>query len=138
MAALIPKQLKNIDDIFLLNGQLNIVDMDVEKLTPFENQPFKMYGGERMDDMVESIKQNGVLTPIIIRPKANSTLYEILAGRHRWFASKLAGRDTVPAILLENISDDEAMVYVVETNLMQRSFSEMSHSEKVKCRTLKK
>jgi ParB family chromosome partitioning protein len=90
--------------------------------------------------MVESIKANGVLVPILTRKKAaeveaeetdtENELFETLAGHNRINAAKIAGLETIPAIVLENISDDEAMVYVVETNLMQRSFSDMTHTEK--------
>ena len=55
---------------------------------------------------------------------------EILAGHNRVNAAKLAGLSEVPAIILENISDEEAWIYIIETNLMQRSFADMSHSEK--------
>ena len=87
-----------------------------------------MYEGERLDDMVESVRTNGVLVPIIVR-KSGKTL-EILAGHNRVNAAKSAGLDEIPAIILENISDEDALVYVVETNLIQRSFADMAHSEK--------
>ena len=87
-----------------------------------------MYEGERLDDMVASIKANGVLVPIIVRRIGE--VLEILAGHNRVNAAKLAGLDEVPAIIFEDISDDDAMVYVIETNLIQRSFSDMTHTEK--------
>jgi ParB family chromosome partitioning protein len=78
--------------------------------------------------MVASIKANGVLVPIIVR-RFEAKL-EILAGHNRVNAARLAGLDEIPTIIFENVSDADAMVYVVETNLIQRSFSDMTHSEK--------
>jgi ParB family chromosome partitioning protein len=70
--------------------------------------------------MMESIRANGVLVPIL----------EILAGHNRINAVRIAGLSVVPAIVLENVPDDEALIYVIATNLTQRSFSDMAHSEK--------
>ena len=139
-------RLKNLDDLFNLNDGVNplessipiietqshskraVISVAIDKLTPFNGHPFRLYEGERLDDMVASVKANGVLVPIIVR-KINETL-EILAGHNRVNAAKLAGLDEIPAIVFENISDDDAMIYVIETNLLQRSFSDMSHTEK--------
>jgi len=139
-------RLKNLDDLFNLNDGVNPLEMSVpiietqahskravisvaiDKPTPFNGHPFRLYEGERLDDMVASVKANGVLVPIIVR-KINETL-EILAGHNRVNAAKLAGLDEIPAIVFENISDEDAMIYVIETNLLQRSFSDMSHTEK--------
>jgi ParB family chromosome partitioning protein len=129
----IKPKLKNIDDLFDGMGaqtpHKNAVNsILIANLVPFAGHPFRLYEGERLDDMVASIKTNGVLVPIIVRKKGE--LFEILAGHNRVSAAKLAGLSGIPAIILENITDDEAMVYVVETNLIQRSFAELSHSEK--------
>ena len=100
----------------------------IELLTSFKNHPFRLYEGERLDDMVESIKKNGVFIPIIVR-RINGTL-EILSGHNRVEASRIAGLTEIPTIILENVTDDDALAIVIETNLLQRSFSDMSHSEK--------
>ena len=139
-------RLKNLDDLFELNGGVNPIEQSVQSLetqpisthtvtsiaihslTPFKGHPFRLYEGERLDDMVASIEANGVLVPIIVR-KVDSIL-EILAGHNRVNAAKLAGHQEVPAIILENVSDADAMVCVVETNLIQRAFTDMTHSEK--------
>ncbi|MCL2775326.1 MAG: ParB N-terminal domain-containing protein [Oscillospiraceae bacterium] len=139
-------RLKNLDDLFQLNDGVNpleqsvpiietqphnkraVTSIAIDKLTPFAGHPFRLYEGERLDDMVASIKANGVLVPIIVR-KVDTTL-EILAGHNRVNAAKLAGFDEVPAIVYENISDEDAMIYVIETNLLQRSFTDMTHTEK--------
>jgi len=139
-------RMKNLDDLFDLNGGVNpimtdvtvaerqptnekvITSLDIEKLTPFSKHPFKLYEGERLSDMVESIRSKGVLVPIIVRRLGE--ILEILSGHNRVEAAKLANLGKIPALILENVSDGDAMVYVVETNLMQRSFADMLHSEK--------
>ena len=102
--------------------------VSIEELTPFRGHLFRLYEGERLDDMVASIKANGVLVPIIIRRKGR--ILEILSGHNRVNAARIAEFSVIPAIILEGISDEDAMVYIVETNLIQRSFADMSHSEK--------
>ena len=99
-----------------------------EMLIPYHNHKFEMYSGERLDDMVESIKENGVLSPIIVQP-TNNGKYEILIGHNRWNASKIAGLPTVPAIIKEGLSPDEAEMYVIESNVMQRGFNNLKISE---------
>lgn len=139
-------RLKNLDDLFLLNGGENPLEqrndtvtarhpaqrqqstLAIADLVPFSEHPFRLYEGERLSDMVESIRQHGVLVPILAR-RINGG-FEILSGHNRVNAAKLAGLEKVPGIVMENVTDDEAWIYVVETNLMQRSFSEMRHSEK--------
>jgi len=100
----------------------------VEKIVPFHNHPFRLYEGERLDDMVESIKEHGILIPVIVQKVADK--YEMLAGHNRWNAAKIAGIKEVPAIIKENLTEREAYVYVIETNMLQRSFDELLPSEK--------
>lgn len=130
-------RLQNLDDMFGLNdsetqtqvpAKNTIASIEIKKLSPFKNHPFHLYEGERLEDMTVSIKANGVLVPIIVR-KVDEAL-EILAGHNRVNAAKLAGLNEVPTIILEDISDEDAVVYVVETNLLQRSFTDMTHTEK--------
>ena len=107
------------------NGQTMI---PTEKIVPFHNHPFRLYEGERLADMVESIKEHGVLNPVIVQKVADK--YEMLAGHNRWNAAKIAGVSEIPAIVKEGLSEEEAYVYVIETNLMQRSFTDLLPSEK--------
>ena len=107
------------------NGQTMI---PTEKIVPFHNHPFRLYEGERLDDMVESIKEHGVLNPVIVQKVADK--YEMLAGHNRWNAAKIAGISEIPAIVKDGLAEEEAYVYVIETNLMQRSFTDLLPSEK--------
>lgn len=100
----------------------------VDKIVPFHNHPFRLYEGERLEDMVESIREHGVLNPVIVQKTADG--YEMLAGHNRWNASKIIGIKEIPAIVKAGLTEEEAYVYVIETNLMQRSFTDLLPSEK--------
>ena len=105
-----------------------IVSLPVEDIHPFHDHPFRLYEGDRLEDMVQSIKDHGVLNPVIVRKAARG--YEMLAGHNRTNAAKLAGLTEVPAIVKTDLSDEDAYVYVIETNLLQRSFADLLPSEK--------
>jgi ParB family chromosome partitioning protein len=107
--------------------QTAVQQIPCEKLHPYHNHKFELYTGERLDDMVASIKENGVLSPVIVQPDGDG--YEILIGHNRWNACKIAGIDTIPAIIKQGLSEDEAEMYVIESNLIQRSFSDLKISE---------
>lgn len=106
----------------------SVESIAIDMLKPFNGHPFKLYEGERLDDMVESIKENGILSPVIVRKLKSD--YEILAGHNRVNAAKIAGLEQVPCIVKSGLSDEDAYVYVIETNMMQRSFNELLPSEK--------
>lgn len=97
-----------------------------KKIRTFLNHPFRLYDGERLDDLVESVKANGILIPTIVRKiekDENGYEYEMLAGHNRQNAAIIADLEVIPCIVKENITDEEAWIYVIETNVMQRSFA---------------
>ncbi|MGL4362448.1 MAG: ParB N-terminal domain-containing protein [Cellulosilyticaceae bacterium] len=120
------KSLMSLADIY--GNADNLSELEIQKLDSFSNHPFNLYDGERLQDMIRSIKELGVITPVIVRKKGER--FEILAGHNRTNAAHLAGLNKVPAIIKENISDEEAMWIVTETNLIQRAFADMLHSER--------
>lgn len=103
-------------------------DLKLESLVPFKNHPFKLYEGDRLNDMVESIKSHGVIVPIVVRKIEDH--YEILSGHNRVNAAKIAGLTDVPVVIKEGLTEEEAILIVTETNLMQRSFTDLEHSER--------
>ena len=113
------------DTPVVVNG---IVSIPVEEIHPFHDHPFRLYEGDRLEDMVQSIREHGVLNPVIVRKAARG--YEMLAGHNRTNAAKIAGLTEVPAIVKTDLSDEDAYVYVIETNLLKRSFAELLPSEK--------
>lgn len=126
------KKLLSLNDLFSFEEDelLEIVNIELENLIPYSNHPFKLYDGERLNNMVDSIKELGVITPIIVQP-GQDELYEILAGHNRHNAARIAGLKKIPAIIKEGLTEEEAMLIVTETNLIQRSFEDLSYSERV-------
>ena len=115
-------------DIGTMMSQENqIKNIPISSLVPYHDHKFQLYSGERLEDMVESVKKNGILIPIIVQPCGEN--YEILSGHNRTNAAKLAGLETVPAVIKERLSDDEAEMYMIETNLRQRGFDDLKISE---------
>lgn len=111
------------------NRALAIWDIPIEMLVPYHSHPFVLYSGKRLDDMVNSVKKNGILTPIIVRTLPDGR-YEILAGHNRANAANLAGLSKVPAVVKTGISDEEADIYVIEDNLICRGYEDLLISEK--------
>ncbi|MBF4695093.1 ParB N-terminal domain-containing protein [Fusibacter ferrireducens] len=111
-----------------LSKDEGVSTLKVEQLVSFPNHPFKLYEGARLDEMVESIKNFGVIVPIVVRKKGLK--YEILSGHNRVNATKIAGLTEVPSIIKEGLTEEEATLIVTETNLMQRSFTDLVHSER--------
>jgi len=121
----------NFETMLSQNNQIKQIPLDM--LVPFHNHQFSLYNGERRDDMVESIRKNGVMTPIVCRPNPNgSDTYEILIGHNRWNCSKIAGLETIPAIIKEQLTEEEAQTYVDESNLIQRGFNDLKISEQAR------
>ena len=121
----------NFEAMLSQNNQIKQIPLDM--LVPFHNHQFSLYDGERRDDMVESIRKNGVMTPIVCRPNPDGTdTYEILIGHNRWNCSKIAGFETIPAIIKEQLTEDEAQTYVDESNLIQRGFNDLKVSEQAR------
>ena len=109
--------------------QGDIQNIELNLLENYHDHPFTLYTGKRLSDMVESVKENGILNPIIILKKEDGA-YEILSGHNRAGAARLANLKTVPCIVKENLSEEQTYTYVIETNLMQRSFSDLLPTEK--------
>ncbi len=94
--------------------------LTISKLKPFPKHPFKMYDNEKMLGLADSIKEQGVVVPILVRPiKDNKYEYEIIAGHNRVQASKLAGIDKIPCNVRE-MDDETATILMIDTNLQQR------------------
>lgn len=104
--------------------------VELDKLVAFDKHPFKLYEGQRFTDMVESVRSNGVILPVIVRSYIKEGKYEILSGHNRVAAARAAGLKEVPVIIRNNLTDEEALLIVTETNLIQRSFVDLKHSER--------
>ena len=119
--------LKSYDDIFSTQAERDenagnvehVQQLKLSELVPFKNHPFKVKDDEDMEKTVESIKQFGVLNPVIVRPLEEGR-YEIVSGHRRCHASELAGLDTVPGIV-RNLDDDAATILMVDSNLQRET-----------------
>ena len=117
----------------------NPVTIPAEKLKPFEGHPYKVQDNEEMNNLIESIREQGILSPLIVRPLENTKdEYEVISGHRRLHAAIKAGLETVPAFIYD-ISRDEAAVMVVDSNLHREHIlpSEKAFSYKLKYEALK-
>ena len=107
-------------------------EIRIDQILPFENHPFKVLDDDRMQELVESIKANGVLSPVIVRPDDEGT-YEMISGHRRMHAAKLAGLTTLPAIV-KQLTNDEAVILMVDANIQREEIlpSERAFSFKMK------
>ena len=112
-------------------------EMPLSNLHPFEGHPFKVLDDELMEQTVESIKQIGVVSPLIVRPDPEGG-FEILSGHRRLHAAQLAGLETVPVIVKE-MDDDAAIIFMVDSNLQRENIlpSERAFSYKMKLEAMK-
>lgn len=112
-------------------------EMLLSDLHPFEGHPFKVLDDELMEQTVESIKQIGVVSPLIVRPDPEGG-FEILSGHRRLHAAQLAGLETVPVIVKE-MDDDAAIIFMVDSNLQRENIlpSERAFSYKMKLEAMK-
>ena len=105
-----------------------------DDLYPFPNHPFRMYTEEKMREMVESVTEFGIISPIIVRPNPTGEGYEIVSGHNRVEACRRANINQIPAIIRE-IDDDTAIILIVVSNLRQRE--KLLPSEKAKAYQMK-
>ena len=112
-------------------------EMPLSDLHPFEGHPFKVLDDELMEQTVESIKQIGVVSPLIVRPDPEGG-FEILSGHRRLHAAQLAGLETVPVIVKE-MDDDAAIIFMVDSNLQRENIlpSERAFSYKMMLEAMK-
>ena len=109
-------------------------DLPVDDLYSFKDHPFRQYTEEKMDEMVESVREHGVITPILVRPRKDGDGYEIISGHNRVEACRRAGIETIPATI-RDLDDDTAIILMVDSNLKQRE--KLLPTEKAKAYLMK-
>lgn len=137
-------QLASYDDLFKTDeerqadAQERVQSLPLDKMEPFPNHPFKVIDDDKMLETVESIKERGVLVPILVRPK-NDGNFEIVSGHRRHHASQLAGLTEIPAIVRE-MDDDTAILLMVDSNLQREELlpSEKAFAYKMKLDAIKR
>lgn len=131
-------KLTSIDELLCVPQTAGTTDVDVNAIYPFENHPFKVLDDEKMEELVDSIKLNGILTPVIVRPDDEGT-YEMISGHRRLHAAKRAGLQKIPAIVKE-MTNDDAILAMVDSNLQREEIlpSEKAFAYKMKYEAMKR
>lgn len=131
-------KLASIDELLGVVNEESAMEIEISKIHPFKNHPFKVLDDEKMQDLVESVKINGVLTPVLLRMDENED-YEMVSGHRRMHAAQLAGLTTIPAIVRE-LSDDDAIVAMVDANIQREELlpSEKAFAYKMKLDAMKR
>lgn len=136
--------LPSADDLFSTQAERDeakreiIMEISIDEICDFPNHPFKIRMDEEMANLVESVKQYGVLSPVIVRPTEDGS-YEMIAGHRRRYASELAEKTEIPCIV-RNLSDEEATILMVDSNLQREKIlpSEKAFAYKMKLDAMKK
>ena len=130
-------QIKTVEELLGVVNEESAMDIEIYKIRSFQGHPFKVVDDDKMLELVESIKANGVLSPVLIRPCGND-LYEMISGHRRLHAAKLAGLTAIPSIIRE-MTDDEATIAMVDANIQREELlpSEKAWAFKMKMEAMK-
>ncbi len=136
--------LPSADDLFTTQeerdqkNQEYVKNISIYEITDFPNHPFKVKMDDKMLETIESVRDHGVLVPALVREKPTGG-YEMISGHRRKMASELAGKETMPCIV-RNLSDDEAVVVMVDSNLQREEIlpSEKAFAYKMKLDAMKR
>lgn len=131
-------KLQSVDELLGVPEIAGTQEIEIEKIHSFPNHPFKVLDDEKMDTLVDSIRENGILNPVIVRPN-NSGDYEMISGHRRLHAAGIAGLNKVPAIV-KDMSDDEAIINMVDANIQREEIlpSEKAFAYKMKLDAMKR
>ncbi len=137
----------NTDEILGIDKLRNkenekIQDILISKIREFKNHPFRVCAGVQFDELIESIKTNGVLNPAIVRkvePDENGCEYEMISGHRRKKASEIAGLETIPCII-RDLDDDQSTIIMVDSNMQRENIlpSEKAFAYKMKLEAIKR
>lgn len=127
-------QLKGLDSLFGIDQEQTgqVLDVPIRELFPFQNHPFKVLDDEKMSQTVESVRENGILVPIMVRNRPEGG-YEVISGHRRKHAAEIVGLETVP-VIIRDLTDDEAVIAMVDANLQREEIlpSEKAFAFKMK------
>lgn len=123
---------KSVEELLGVVNEEAAMDIEIYKISGFKGHPFKVVDDEKMQELVESIKVNGILSPVLIRPTGMDT-YEMISGHRRLHAAQLAGLTAIPSIIRE-MTDDEAVIAMVDANIQREELlpSEKAFAYKMK------
>ena len=131
-------KLASLDELLGVVNEESAMEIEINKIHAFKNHPFKVLDDEKMQDLIESVKLSGVLTPVLLRVDSNDE-YEMISGHRRLHAAKMAGLTTIPAIV-RKLSDDDAVIAMVDANIQREELlpSEKAFAYKMKLDAMKR
>ena len=131
-------KLTSVEELLGVVNEESAMDLEIEKIRPFKNHPFKVIDDDKMQDLMDSIRVNGILSPVLVRPIGND-IYEMVSGHRRMHAAMMLGMDVVPAIIRE-MTDDEAIVKMVDANIQREELlpSEKAFAYKMKMEAMRR
>ena len=125
-------KLTSVEELLGVANEESAMELEISKIRPFKDHPFKVLDDEKMRDLMESIRINGILSPVLVRLIGND-IYEMVSGHRRMHAAMMLGMETILAIIRE-MTDDEAVVKMVDANIQREELlpSEKAFAYKMK------
>lgn len=131
-------KLQSVDELLGVPEINGTQEIELGRIHTFPNHPFKVLDDDKMEKLVESIRENGILNPVLVRPDQTGN-YEMISGHRRLHAAEIVGLDKIPAIVKE-MSDDEAIIKMVDANIQREEIlpSEKAFAYKMKLEAMKR
>ena len=131
-------KLTSIDELLGVVNEESAMEIEIKAISPFKGHPFKVIADDKMEELINSVKESGVITPVLLRPLGENH-YEMISGHRRMYAARKAGLSTVPAIV-RDMTDDEAVIAMVDANIQREELlpSEKAFAYKMKLNAMKR
>ena len=131
-------KLMSVEEMLGVVGEESAMEIEIAKIHPFRHHPFRVTDDEKMQDLVDSIQENGILSPALVRPIGNDE-YEMISGHRRMHAAQRLGMERIPVIIRE-MTDDEAIVKMVDSNIQREELlpSEKAFAYRMKMEAMKR
>lgn len=131
-------KLESVEELPGVVNEESAMDIEISKIQPFRAHPFKVLDDDKMQELIDSISVNGILTPVLVRPLGMDT-YEMISGHRRMHAAKIVGLTKIPTIIRE-MTDDEAVINMVDANVQREELlpSEKAFAYRMKLDAMKR
>lgn len=131
-------KLESVEELLGVVNEESAMDIEISKIQPFRAHPFKVLDDDKMQELIDSISVNGILTPVLVRP-LGMDMYEMISGHRRMHAAKIVGLTKIPTIIRE-MTDDEAVINMVDANVQREELlpSEKAFAYRMKLDAMKR
>lgn len=131
-------KLESVEELLGVVNEESAMDIEISKIQPFRAHPFKVLDDDKMQELIDSISVNGILTPVLVRPLGMDT-YEMISGHRRMHAAKIVGLTKIPTII-RGMTDDEAVINMVDANVQREELlpSEKAFAYRMKLDAMKR